>query len=315
MGYNLWLARESDIYDYYYRRSGGKEVFGQMMLGEDPLVYPLTLTIDGVVTDDFTLDEIDSFVCKFKDLNALKKELSKYPDYKEIALRPGELIIARKTNNINKYKVIYNNPLLANCSMVIRDKRRRGEKEFLDRSPEIEAYVKKILKYVMGDRTTYSITGSPLVPPHVQKVLRIYREHVKSRRFDSANSCFENLYNFCLNYKTLRGFIVWEQDHLEKVREQRAMKARATRSLNEEKNAVYDAMRYEEELRHRPYESPVLEEIDGFRDSDGNIDFDQVYSRFDLDDIHTHSKEGLQSIGILPIDSVPKDDSKGARKK
>ena len=121
--------------------------------------------------------------------------------------------------------------------------------------------------------------------------------------------------HFMMQFFIQKQLKISEQEHLEKVREERAVKARATRSLNEEKRAVYDTMRYEEELRHRPYESPVLEEIDGFRDSDGNIDFDRVYSRFDLDDIHTHSKEGLQSIGILPIDSVPKDDSKGARKK
>jgi hypothetical protein len=48
------------------------------------------------------------------------------------------------------------------------------------------------------------------------------------------------------------------------------------------------------------------------RDEDNNIDFDQVYGQYDVDDIYSRNRSDLQVLGFLPKENS--DDVKGPRK-
>ncbi len=310
MGYNLWLGERRELEDYYSRRLGIRSMDGQMMIGDSCDEESLAFIIDGVRKTDFTLDEIDSFICGFKNLEDLRRYLRLFDEYESVADKAGRLYIASKYDNIDKFKVIYNNPFLQKCAMNIRNKRKDGVPEFLDRTPEMRKYVERMAKYAVNSGTSNSIVNSSLFPPHVQKSLRYYALCVNDNDKNGASTNFENLFGYCMNYKTLRGFAVWEQEYLERQRSERK-----TNSSRSEKTQVYRKMQYEEELRFTPLDSQMMQEIDGMRDEDGNIDLDQVYSQFDFDDIHANSSRELQALGFLPTDDFGSTDGKVHRKK
>ena len=315
MGFNLWLDSYRNIENYYLRRFDGRTAYGQIMLGDSANNGPLFLNIDGVYKCDFTLDEIDSFTSGCKDLEDVRNNFSKFGGYENIALHLGSLYIASKSDNIGKYQVVYNSPLLKKCAMVIREKRQKHLPEFLDRTPELQAYVQKLANYAVKDITGPSIRNFSLLPPHVKAVLQQYNNSINNDRIDISERCFENLFSYCMNYKTLRAFIIWEQSYLNMELQQRQYKSTSNRKLSEEREMVYRFMLREEELRKMPVSSPVLEAIDSMRDENGNIDYDQVYSQFDVDDIYSNSDIALQSVGILPVDISDGNSKGGSTKK
>lgn len=298
MGYNLWLASRRELEEYYYKRMGNRYVDGQLMLGDSILSEPLELIIDGKRKRDFTLDEIDSFVCGFKNLDDVRRHFRLFDEYKDFADNEGRLYIASKYDNIDKFQVIYNNPLLKKCAMLIREKRRNGLPEFLDRTPEMRNYVKTLVGYAVSKNSESFIIDSSLLPPHVQKKLRYYVEGINNNDQQMANANFEELFGYCMNYKTLRAFVIIEEKYLERVAKRRA----DLRSRKSEEAAVRRQMMYEYDLRSTPLDSPILAKIDNMRDEDGNIDFDRVYSQYDFDDIHSQPSRELQALGIIPMD-------------
>lgn len=315
MGYNLWLASHCDIERYYYRRADNNR-YGQMAIGDSKDVFPITLKIDGIHKLDFNLDEIDSLTCGYKDLDDLRKEFRKYPDFQYLADTPGTLIIASKSDNIGKYRVIYDSPLLKKCANVIRSKRNKELPLYLDRTDELREYVEKLAKYATDKKSGPSIRNFSILPPHVRSILDNYNESVTKKDEISANNHFENFFGYCMNYRTLRAFVIWEQDYLQKQKNERKERAAKNKEYREEKKAAYSEMKKADELKRRPYESTALETIDGMRDENGNIDFDQVYSQFDFDEIFSHSSDGLESIGIIFSNQTENsNDKKGPRKR
>lgn len=314
MGFNIWLDDYRNVENYYLRRFDGHTAAGQIMLGDSTNNGLLFLNIDGVYKCDFTLDEIDSFTSGCKDLEDVRNYFSKFSGYENIALHSGSLYIASKSNNIGKYQVVYNSPLLKKCAMVMREKRKKHLPEFLDKTLELQEYVQKLANYAVKDITGPSIRNFSLLPPHVKSVLQQYNNSISNGQKDISERCFEKLFSYCMNYKTLRAFIIWEQAYLNMKRQQRQEKAASNRKLSEERKMAYRSILREEELRRMPVSSPVLEAIDSMRDENGNIDYDQVYSQFDLDDIYSNSDIALQSVGILPVD-ISNGNSKGVATK
>lgn len=306
MGYNLWIGEKKELEDYYLRRVGSRSLDGQIMFGDVGDEESLSFVIDGVRKTELTLDEIDSFTCGFKNLGDLRRHFKLFDEYRELAQKSGRLIIASNYDNVDKFQVIYDNAFLQKCAMSIRDKRKKGLPEYLDRTPEMRKYVERLVQYAIDGDSSILITNSSLFPPHVKKTLSYYALCVNDKDMIGASTNLENLFGYCMNYKTLRGFVVWEQEYLEKK-----SKERSGRGVRSEKSQVYKQMLYEEELRARPLETAMLVEIDGMRDDDGNIDYDRVYSMYDLDDIHAHSKRDLQALGFMP----PEDFSAGTGKR
>lgn len=310
MGYNLWLDEIRNVEEYYSRRIGSRFMDGQMMFGDVGDEESLSFIIDGVRKTDLTLDEIDSFICGFKNLEDLRRHFRLFDEFRDLADKPGRLIIASKFDNIDKFQVIYNNPFLQKCAMNIREKRKNGLPEFLDRTPEMRRYVERLAGYAVGSDSNMLITNSTLFPPHVKRALNYYALCVNDNDKAGAITNFENLFGYCMNYKTLRGFVIWEQNYLERKR-----KEEKNREPMSEKAAIYRQMEYERELRSTPLDSSIMQDIDGMRDETGNIDLDRVYSQYDFDDIHAHSTRELQALGFLPIDDNSSVTGKGPKKK
>ena len=314
MGLNLWLDDYRNIEKYYSRRFDARGVSGQMMIGDSVDIEPLCLNIDGVSKYDFTLDEIDSFTCGFKNFEEVKEYLTN-SGYGNPNCEASDLYIAKSSDTIGKYQVIYDNPLLKKCALVIQDKRKRHLPEFLDKTPEMKEYVQKIARYATAKGTSQSIRCFSLLPPHVRATLQYYSESINEKQTARASKCFDNLFKYCMNYKTLRAFIIWEEQYLRLKGEQNKKRALERKDLQEEKKQVQRSMQYEEKLRRMPLDRPVLSAIDEMRDEDGNIDFDRVYGQFDLDDIYSNPDMLLQAVGILPPE-VPdtKDEKRNLRK-
>ncbi len=309
MAYNLWLAEYKAIQDYYSRRLDSRQLSSQVAFGDALESFPLSLTIDGIVKEELTLDEIDSFTCCFKNSDDLHKKLQNYPEYLQHAAYSGPAMIASKSDNIGKYRVIYHNQFLKECADMIREKRRNGKPLYLEQTPELEKFVQKIADYSTKQDSGISLINFTILPPHVLTCLRNYRISVLD------NTGFHNKYlkmlsSYCTNYKTLRAFVVWEEDYLRQKRNQSAQKRAANKEMQEE---ILEALLYEENLRRSPYASPIMEDIDGMRDEEGRLDLDRVYAIYDIDDIHSHSDKALQQIGLLPTEPPGKEFKKNGR--
>lgn len=310
MTYNLWLADRRAIHNYYCRRLDARGLSSQMAIGDVQGDFPLPLTIDGVVKEELWLDEIDSFTCCFRNLDEVRSELRKHPEYSMFADNPGFLTIASKSDNIGKFRVIYDNEFLKECADAIRRKRRNGEPLYLDDIPEVEKFAQKIANYTVDENASMSLIGFTILPPPVLTCLKNYRISVLENT-GARDKFFEKFSHYCMNYKILRAFIIWEQDYLEMEQSKEIEQRTITRNTRSEREQIYQTMKFEEELRRMPYNDPVALDIDGMRGEDGNIDFDKVYGIYDLEDVHRLGDTTLQQLGIIPV-KLP---GKGLKKK
>lgn len=236
-----------EIESYYARRTGGNLRNAQMAIGDNSDVKPLLLRFGDSLKDEITLDEIDSVLCGFNDEKAFRAYLEKYSVYDGINSSGSLTITGYKNGDVKYYEVIFNNPFLKKYASIIGAKRRDGTKEkelFLDRNDEdIKNYIKKIAQYAVGKNTGESLRSFDILPPHVKQVLREYKEKVEAKDDAGKHSCFERLFGYCMNYKTLRAFVIWESKHKAEEHARRsdaAQRAAAARRDVIERIAVAD---------------------------------------------------------------------------
>lgn len=302
MGYNLWLSEEADLKEYYSRRMGSRSLDGQIMLGDSGDEESLSFVIDGVRKTELTLDEIDSFICGFTDLDDLRRHLALFDEWHDIADKKGRLIIASRYENIDKYQVIYNNRFLQRCAMVIRNKRKNKEPEYLDQNTEMRNYAERFVSYALDSEARKSLLESNLLPPLVKQNINAYAISKVTGNSVGVLECFDRLFKNLMNYKTLRGIVIWESKFLEEKN------MSFVDDMDPELVSVYRQMLDDENERRRPLKSDVLTQIDSMRDEEGNIDYDRVYGEFDADEIYSRNKSDLQVLGFLP------KEEKGPRK-
>lgn len=284
----LWFDSDHRaIESYYARRSGGNLRSTQMAIGDNSSVNPLLLRFGDSLKDEMTLDEIDSVLCGFKDEKAFRAYLKKYSVYDGINCSGSLVITGYKNGDIKLYKVIFNNPFLKNCASIIGAKRRNGTKEkdlFLDRNDEdIKNYIKKIAQYAVGKNTGESLRSFYILPPHVKQVLREYKEKVEAKDDMGKQSCFERLFGYCMNYKTLRAFVIWESKHKEEEHARRSDAARLAAARRYDMEGIVAA--YE-------FDSGVQKEREAMGGNDfwmfgpdGQLNPDAVHGVFDLGDL------------------------------
>lgn len=306
MGYNLWLGEEADLKEYYSRRMGSRSLGGQIMLGDSGDEESLSFVIDGVRKTELTLDEIDSFICGFTDLDDLRRHLALFDEWSDVASQKGRLIIASRYENIDKYQVVYNNRFLQRCAMVIRNKRKNNEPEYLDQTTEMRNYAERFVEYVLNPEAKKSLLESKLLHPIVKQNINAYAINKVTGNKAGMEESFDRLFKNLMNYKTLRGTVIWESKYLEEK------DMPFTDDMDPELVSVYRQMLDDENARRRPLKSDLLTHIDSMRDEDNNIDFDQVYGQYDTDDIYSRNRSDLQVLGFLPKDNS--DDVKAPRK-
>lgn len=300
MAYNLWLSDNKTIYHYYHRRLNSSAISGQMAIGDILEVFPLPLKIDGIVKEDLWLDEIDSFTCCFRNLDDVRSALRIHSDYRNFADNPGSLMIASSSDDIGKFRVIYDNEFLKECADTIRRKRRNKEPLYLDDTPKVKEFVQKILDYAVLEDTAMSLTNFTILPHPILMCLKNYRVSVLEN-IGFRDQYFDEFSHYCRNYKILRAFVLFEQDYLKKTSSKEEEKRITTDNDFREREFVYQMMMREEELRRTPCSSPIADTIDSMRDENGSIDFDKVYGIYDLEDIHGLDDTTLQQLGIIPV--------------
>lgn len=310
MGYSLWIDDRQDIERFYSRREGFGFSNDQIMIG-DSVFRPLLLEIDGVLKCDFSLEEIDSFTCGCSDFEEARSLLLCYGNSDNINPNIGTLFIVSSKSVIGKYQVVYDSPLLKSCADSILYKRKRGLPEYLDRTAIVLEQVRKIIGYTDNMEAYQSILQSEILHPKARAALRrcVNSRTDRNCTIDDRRNALDDFTKYCLNYKTFRSFIIWEQKYLNYKKEQAAIKRRDT--IKEIKE-VYEATFKREEARRQALDSSVLESVNAMRDENGNLKFDQIWSLYDFDDIYARSAEKLKSLGILPDDYNTDGDSKNA---
>lgn len=310
MGYSLWIDSIQDIERFYSRRDGFGFNNDQIMIG-DTTFRPLFLDIDGISKCDFSLEEIDSFTCGCSGFDEARSLLISYGNSDNINPNVKSLFIVSSKSAVGKYQVVYDSPLLKSCANSILYKRKLGLPEYLDRTDMVLNQVKKIIRYTDDKETYKSILQSEILHPKARMSLVrcVNSRNDKDCTDDDRRNALDDFTKYCLNYKTFRFFVIWEQKYLNHKKEQAAIKRRNT---IKEINEVYKAMFRDEEERRKPLDSSVLASIDTMRDENGNLKFDQIWSLYDLDDIYSRSAEKLKSLGILPDDYNTDGDSKNA---
>ena len=310
MGYSLWIDDRQDIERFYSRREGFGFNNDQIMIG-DSVFRPLLLEIDGISKCDFSLEEIDSFTCGCSGFDEARSLLICYGNSNNINPNIGTLFIVSSKSVVGKYQVVYDSPLLKSCADSILYKRKMGLPEYLDRTDMVLNQVKKIIRYTYDKETYKSILQSEILHPKARMSLMrcVNSRNDKACTDEDRINALDDFTKYCLNYKTFRSFIIWEQKYLNYKKEQATIKRRNT---IKEINEVYEAMFRDEEARRQPLDSPVLESIDTMRDENGNLKFDQIWSLYELDDIYSRSTEKLKSLGILPDGYNTNGDSKNA---
>lgn len=310
MGYSLWIDDRQDIERFYSRREGFGFNNDQIMIG-DSVFRPLLLEIDGISKCDFSLEEIDSFTCGCSGFDEARSLLICYGNSNNINPNIGTLFIVSSKSVVGKYQVVYDSPLLKSCADSILYKRKMGLPEYLDRTDMVLNQVKKIIRYTDDKETYKSILQSEILHPKARMSLMrcVNSRNDKTCTDEDRINALDDFTKYCLNYKTFRSFIIWEQKYLNYKKEQATIKRRNT---IKEINEVYEAMFRDEAARRQPLDSPVLESIDTMRDENGNLKFDQIWSLYELDDIYSRSAEKLKTLGILPDDYNTNGDSKNA---
>ena len=310
MGYSLWIDDRQDIERFYSRREGFGFNNDQIMIG-DSVFRPLLLEIDGISKCDFSLEEIDSFTCGCSGFDEARSLLICYGNSNNINPNIGTLFIVSSKSVVGKYQVVYDSPLLKSCADSILYKRKMGLPEYLDRTDMVLNQVKKIIRYTDDKETYKSILQSEILHPKARMSLMrcVNSRNDKACTDEDRINALDDFTKYCLNYKTFRSFIIWEQKYLNYKKEQATIKRRNT---IKEINEVYEAMFRDEEARRQPLDSPVLESIDTMRDENGNLKFDQIWSLYELDDIYSRSAEKLKTLGILPDGYNTNGDSKNA---
>ena len=146
-------------------------------------------------------------------------------------------------------------------------------------------------------------TGQLLYVGNMLRCTNNVKEYLSRKEEEES---FDRLFKNLMNYKTLRGTVIWESKYLEEK------DMPFTDDMDPELVSVYRQMLDDENARRRPLKSDVLTHIDSMRDEDNNIDFDQVYGQYDVDDIYSRNRSDLQVLGFLPKENS--DDVKGPRK-
>lgn len=310
MGYSLWIDDRQDIERFYSRREGFGFNNDQIMIG-DSVFRPLLLEIDGISKCDFSLEEIDSFTCGCSDFEEARSLLTRYGNSNNINPNIGTLFIVSSKSVVGKYQAVYDSPLLKSCADSILYKRKMGLPEYLDRTAIVLEQVRKIIGYTDNREAYQSILQSEILHPKARAALRrcVNSRTDRDCTADDRRNALDDFTKYCLNYKTFRSFIIWEQKYLNYKKEQAAIKRRDT--IKEIKE-VYEATFKGEAARRQALDSPVLESVNAMRDENGDLMFDPVWALFDLDEIYSRSPKKLVALGILPYDYTD-EDSKDAK--
>lgn len=287
MGYRLWYGKFEDVLEYYDKDyvSGQYDMFGNEVSFSATPIYLGKKT-------DFRLDEIDFITSGYKDENDFAQELKK----QNIDLSStGNFFITHRYRTLKEDMVVYDSPLLNMCAKQVGLKKNAGYLDseiWLTRCDEILEFVKKILGYLEDDKIFNELLNLDLNPNLIMS-FKEYKKNSQRRKIDS-------IYEGCLRYGNLRKLVVWEKEHLTKEKKKKDAIVTKRKQSIENKHEVLKALSEREKLNREPVVNRFVSKIYNTRDSDGDIDWDQVWNEYSADDVYLESNfEDLQRIGFF----------------
>lgn len=301
MGYRLWHGTFEDVLDCYHN---GTSCFGQLdIFGSEKTTNVTQLYVDNRA--EFALEDIDFITAGFKDEADFASSFGMLGESGSITRE--HILMTHVYDGLKEDIIVYNSPLLKKCALEVKDKKRKGYLDneiWLSRSSELLDFVRRITGYIRDKKLGSELSSLSLSPRLIQGISRYTKSCERKKDKDDKKS-FEAIYTGCLKYSNLRKLIIWEQKHLALEREKRylsGLKGSKTKAL---KSDTLRSISEKEKMSKAPLVTDTISSIYDTRDSDGNIDWDRVWSEYSADDIYRISNFGdLQRIGFFGTDET-----------
>lgn len=301
MGYRLWHGTFEDVLDCYHN---GTSCFGQLdIFGRERTTKVTPLYVNNRA--EFALEDIDFITAGFKDEADFASGFGGLGELD--AVTREHILMTHVYDGLKEDTIVYNSPLLKKCALEVKSKKKKGYLDneiWLSRSSELLDFVKRITGYIRDKKLGSKLSSLSLSPRLIQGISGYAKSCERKKDKDDKRN-FEAIYTGCLKYSNLRKLIIWEQKHLAFEREKRylsGLKGSRTKAL---KTDVLKSISDEEKMSKTPLVTDVISSIYDTRDSEGNIDWDRVWSEHSADDVYRPSNfDDLQRIGFFGIDET-----------
>lgn len=237
MAYQLWLNRIEDVITYKRNQEGKYYKPGMQCL-------PLIFKVNGIKKDKFSIKEIDSLICGFKDEKEFIEKLKSYGNNYINDNRVEKLLLTSNHNGyLHEKRILFNDKFLQKCAINNRKDKKIGYTE------EVKQFISYIKNIALNDVTSnYLLNPSKvdcltleeksklknIFPQNVKKsgqiisLLKNYKNYMSNYNFQYKNNLStteieqELIYNdkeiknyFLDNYQNLRKIVEWEHMYKE----------------------------------------------------------------------------------------------------
>lgn len=296
MGYRLWYGTFNDVLECYHN---GTSCFGQLdIFGREDAINVTPLYLDGKA--EFALEDIDFITTGFENEAEFASGFGVLGESGTVSRE--HILMTHVYDGLKEDTIVYNSPLLKKCALEVKSKKKKGYLDneiWLARSSELLDFVKRITGYIRDKKLSSKLLSLSLSPKLIQGISG-YAKSCESRKDKDDKRNFEAIYSGCLKYSNLRKLIIWEQEHLRLEKEKKSLsgfKASKTKALRTD---VLKTISEKEKMSKEPLVTDVVSNIYDTRDSDGNIDWDRVWSEHSADDVYRPGNfDDLQRIGFF----------------
>lgn len=296
MGYRLWYGTFNDVLECYHN---GTSCFGQLdIFGREDAINVTPLYLDGKA--EFALEDIDFITTGFENEAEFASCFGVLGESGTVSRE--HILMTHVYDGLKEDTIVYNSPLLKKCALEVKSKKKKGYLDneiWLARSSELLDFVKRITGYIRDKKLSSKLLSLSLSPKLIQGISG-YAKSCESRKDKDDKRNFEAIYSGCLKYSNLRKLIIWEQEHLRLEKEKKSLsgfKASKTKALRTD---VLKTISEKEKMSKEPLVTDVVSNIYDTRDSEGNIDWDRVWSEHSADDVYRPGNfDDLQRIGFF----------------
>lgn len=296
MGYRLWYGTFNDVLECYHN---GTSCFGQLdIFGREDAIRVIPLYTDGKA--ELALEDIDFITTGFENEAEFASSFGVLGEFGTVSRE--HILMTHVYDGLKEDTIVYNSPLLKKCALEVKSKKKKGYLDneiWLARSSELLDFVKRITGYIRDKKLSSKLLSLSLSPKLIQGISG-YAKSCESWKDKDDKRNFEAIYSGCLKYSNLRKLIIWEQEHLRLEKEKKTLsgfKASKTKALRTD---VLKTISEKEKMSKEPLVTDVVSNIYDTRDSEGNIDWDRVWSEHSADDVYRPGNfDDLQRIGFF----------------
>lgn len=313
---------------YNERKKLAKREKRQFTEEKPDTLRPLTFRLKGKLQEKFKLEELDALTSGYKTEEDFIVALSKLEGYEAFFKKAPDkhLIITHQSKGrIIKNEVIFNNEMIRKYAYeLIRNTATSDRRAIrLSDSKELDELVKRVKAYTLNPVSTSELRNSKycdyMLKQELDSFLKLRTKNFitpeeQDDLFDIERSINNNMHK----YKTLRGFIVWEERY-KKLQLKQENKVQEKANLDVQYKMLDSSIaddykaQIEEEKRIYAENRDLLESV--ITDDDIFIKDEQLAQLFrdggtqaileqmDANDIYNKSTSDLEKVGILPKES------------